>query len=111
MEQVLAGAKKEGEVRVAITVREKEGNVVAAPRLIEAFQKKYPFVKVRYTRLGGSRERERIFTELATGMVNYDVATFSQTMIPNGLKAKVFRKVDWRDSVSVRPWRIRTVGG
>ena len=42
MDQIVAGAKKEGEVRVAITVREKEGNIVAAPRLIEAFEKKIP---------------------------------------------------------------------
>jgi iron(III) transport system substrate-binding protein len=96
MEQVIAGAKKEGEVRIAITVRPKEGNIVAAPRLIEAFEKKYPFVKVRYTRVGGTRERERIFTELASGMVNYDVATLSQTAIPDGLRAKIFRKVDWK---------------
>lgn len=96
MEQVIAGAKKEGQVRIAITVREKEGNIVAAPRLIEAFQKKYPFVKVNYTRIGGSRERERVFTELASGMVNYDVATLSQTSIPNGLRAKIFHKVDWK---------------
>ncbi len=96
MEQVIAGAKKEGAVRIAITVREKEGNIVAAPRLVDAFQKKYPFVKVNYTRIGGSRERERVFTELATGMVNYDVATLSQTSIPNGLRAKIFHKVDWK---------------
>ncbi|HEX9741248.1 MAG TPA: PotD/PotF family extracellular solute-binding protein [Nitrospiraceae bacterium] len=96
MEQIVEGAKKEGEVRITITVRTKEGNIVAAPRLIEAFQKRYPFVKVHHTRVGGSREREKIFTELVSGMVSYDVATLGLTSVPDGIRADIFHKVDWK---------------
>lgn len=102
MEEVIAGAKKEGQVRVGITVRKKEGKAIAAPRLIEAFEKRYPFVKVHYRRIGGSRERERVFTELAGGMVNFDVATLSQTSVADGMKAKIFRKVGWK-GLGLRP--------
>jgi spermidine/putrescine-binding protein len=109
MEEIIAGAKKEGEVRIAITVRKKEGDIVAAPRLIEAFQKKYPFVKVHHNRIGGSRERQRLFTELVSGMVSYDVATLGQDAVPDGIKAGIFRKVDWK-GLGVSPERYHPEG-
>jgi len=77
MDQIVAGAKKEGEVRVSISVRKKRRGLIMGTRLIEAFQKKYPFIKVKYKRIGGSRQRERVFSELVGGMISYDVATLS----------------------------------
>lgn len=101
MEEVISGAKKEGRVRVGITLRRREGGKPAATRLIEAFQKRYPYIKVDYHRIGGSRERERVFSEMAGGMVDYDVATLSQTHVLNGIKADIFRLVKW-EALGVR---------
>ncbi len=42
LDDVIAGAKKEGKVRVGITVRKKRGKMIKAPRLIAAFQKDIP---------------------------------------------------------------------
>lgn len=109
MEEIIAGAKKEGQVSIAITVRKKEGDIVAAPRLVEAFQKKYPFVKVHHNRIGGSRERQRLFTEMVSGMVSYDVATLGQDAVPDGIKAGIFRKVDWK-GLGVSPERYHPEG-
>lgn len=102
MKEVVEAAKAEGQVRIGITLRQKEGGKPAASRLVEAFRKRYPFVKVDYHRIGGSRERERVFSEMAGGMVDYDVATLSQTHVLNGVKADIFRIVKW-EALGVRP--------
>src|SRR5262247_4951354 len=67
LEKVVAGAKKEGKVKVGITVRWMEGGKPGAKRMVELFQSRYPFLKVDYERVGGSRERERVLSELAAG--------------------------------------------
>ncbi len=48
MDQIIAGAKKEGEVRVSISVRKKSLMIIMGTRLIEAFHKIYPFIHVKY---------------------------------------------------------------
>jgi iron(III) transport system substrate-binding protein len=96
LEKVLEGAKKEGKVRVGVTVRWEEGGKPAAKKMVETFQGRYPFVKVSYERVGGSRERERVLSELAAGRVSYDVTVLSETQVPTALRAKVVEMVDWR---------------
>ena len=46
--------------------------------------------------MGGSRERERVLTELAAGRVSYDVTVLSETQVPTALQANVTEKVDWK---------------
>ncbi|MGH7770448.1 MAG: hypothetical protein ACREQP_23595, partial [Candidatus Binatia bacterium] len=46
LERVAEGARKEGKVKVGITVRWQEGGKPAAKRMVEVFQTRYPFVKV-----------------------------------------------------------------
>src|SRR5215813_14311802 len=96
LEKVVEGAKQVGKVKVGITVRWMEGGKPGAKRMVELFQSRYPFVKVDYERVGGSRERERVLTELAAGQISYDVTVLSETQVPVAAKANVIEKIDWR---------------
>jgi len=82
-------------VRVGVTLRQKVQGKVAGQKYLDAFAKKYPFLKVNFKRIGGARERNRIISEMAGGVVNFDVATASETMIPTIVDAKLVRIVDW----------------
>jgi iron(III) transport system substrate-binding protein len=95
LDQYIEGAKKEGSVRVGITIRTKVQGKVAGQKYLDAFEKRYPFVKVKFKRIGGARERNRIISEMAGGVVNFDVATVSETMIPTIVDAKLVQVVDW----------------
>ena len=64
--------------------------------MVEGFQSRYPFVKVDYKRVGGSRVRERILSEIAAGKVSYDVTVISSTQVPTVLRANIAEMVDWR---------------
>src|ERR1044072_10085 len=103
IDKIAEGAKKEGKVKVGITVRWQEGGKPGAKRMVEVFQSRYPSVKVDYERVGGSRgrvggagERERVLTELAAGQISYDVTVLSETQVPVAAKANVIEKIDWR---------------
>ena len=109
LDRVVEGAKKEGKVRVGITVRWQEGGKPGAKKMVELFQSRYPFVKVDYERVGGSRERERVLSELAAGKVSYDVTVLSETQVPIAVKANVIEKVDWR-SLGVVPRHVHDDG-
>ena len=109
MEKVVEGAKKEGKVRLGLTVRWQEGGKPGAKKMVELFQSRYPFVKVDYERVGGSRERERVLSELAAGQVSYDVTVLSETQVPIAVKANVIEKIDWR-SLGVVPQHVHDDG-
>lgn len=64
-------AKKEGEVVWYGTLT--GGSIVG--RIIGAFESKYPFIKVKYLRLGGAGLIERIRSEARSGKYLWDVAT------------------------------------
>ena len=65
------GAKKEGEVVWYGTLT--GGSIVG--RIIGAFESKYPFIKVKYLRLGGAGLIERIRSEARSGKYLWDVVT------------------------------------
>lgn len=109
LEKIVAGAKREGKVRVGVTVRWEEGGKPGAKRMVEIFQSRYPFIKVHYERVGGSRERERILSELAAGKVSYDVTVLSETQVPTALRANVVEMVDWR-SLGIHPQHVHPDG-
>ncbi|MGB7951402.1 MAG: extracellular solute-binding protein [Candidatus Binatia bacterium] len=109
LDKIVEGAKKEGKVKVGITVRWEEGGRPGAKRLVEVFQSRYPFIKVEYERVGGSRERERVLTELAAGKVSYDVTVISETQVPTALQANVAEKVDWK-ALGVLPQHVHPDG-
>ncbi|MGE5305489.1 MAG: ABC transporter substrate-binding protein [Alphaproteobacteria bacterium] len=66
-------------------------NVNAVQRLIDAFEKRYPFLKVEPSRYGHVQVRTRIFTEAAAGSHRFDIASIPsidlQTIKKKGLLA------------------------
>lgn len=96
LQKIIDGAKKEAKVKIGLTVRWEETGKPAAKKIVETFQSRYPFIKVEYERVGGSRERERVLTEMAAGQVPYDVTVLSATQVPVAKKANLLEPVDWR---------------
>ena len=68
---VIENAKKEGEVIWYGTLT--GGSIVG--RIIGTFENKYPFIKVKYLRLGGAGLIERIRSEARSGKYLWDVVT------------------------------------
>ncbi|MFC1815891.1 ABC transporter substrate-binding protein, partial [Thermodesulfobacteriota bacterium] len=66
-EQIVKLASKEGEVRIAASLKSKEVKIV-----LGGFYKKYPQIKVEYYRITGINAGEKIFTEVLGGHVEYD---------------------------------------
>ncbi len=109
LEQVIAGAKKEGRAKVGLTMRWEEGGHPSGKKVVETFQARYPFVKIEYERVGGSREREAVLAELVAGRVGYDVAALSGTQVPTAIQANVIERVDWK-SLGVAPGQMHPDG-
>lgn len=95
LDPVIGAAKKEGSVRIGVTLRKMSHGKPAGEKYLEAFQKRYPFLKVEFKRIGGGTERERVLSEMTAGMVNFDVATVSETMVNTVLDAKLARIEKW----------------
>lgn len=68
LEEVTQKAKKEGKVRFGFSASEKD----MAP-MMQAFQKKYPFIKLEYNRFRGIEEAEKAMNEFLAGVVNIDL--------------------------------------
>ena len=83
-------------------MRWQEAGKPSGQKIVETFQARYPFVKVEYERVGGSRERERVLTELAAGKVPYDVTVLAARNCRYCNKANLAEPVDWR-SLGVHP--------
>lgn len=69
--QLIESAKKEGEVVWYGTLT--GGSIVS--RLLSTFENKYPFIKVKYLRLGGAGFLERVRTEARAGRFLWDIVT------------------------------------
>lgn len=92
----IEAAKKEGAVKLGITIRETNFGQPSGKKYVEAFKRRYPFLDVEFKRIGGSRERERVLAEMTAGMINYDVATVSTTMVDTLKEAKLPWLMDWQ---------------
>ena len=69
LQQVIEGAKKEGQVRVYWSMRKETTKAIT-----DAFRGKYPFIgKVEHTRFSGLEESERVLAELRAGRIEMDV--------------------------------------
>ncbi len=66
-EEVVKLALKEGKVRIAGSLEGEEVDMV-----LGGFYKKYPQIKVEYTRIRGINEYEKILTEAIGGLIEYD---------------------------------------
>lgn len=78
------GAKREGVVYYygSTTVNDNQG-------LVNGFNSHYPFVEVRYTRLGGASIANKVINEYRGGVFNADVITMRGTFIPELVSKKV----------------------
>ena len=95
LDPYIEAAKKEGSVTLGITLREKSHGKPTGELYLGAFKKRYPFLKVNFKRVGGARERERVLTEMTSGVSEFDVAAISETMIPTIVAAKLVRVMEW----------------
>jgi len=93
---IIAAAKKEGSVTLGITILEKSHGKPTGALYLAAFQKRYPFLKVNFKRIGGARERERVIVEMSSGIFDYDVATAGEPMIPEIMNLKLPRIIEWQ---------------
>ena len=105
LQKLIEGAKKEAKLKIGLTMRWQEAGKPSGQKIVETFQARYPFVKIDYERVGGSRERERVLTELAAGKVPYDVTVLSGTQLDIVNKANLAEPVDWR-AIGVHPRHV-----
>ncbi len=103
--KLIQGARAEGKVIWGDGLKPEE----AAP-IIEAFQKKYPFLKVEHTRIHGTDSRERLFREMMAGIVRFDVFDIGGEEIPDFQKAALLAKYDWSKAFDLRPEQIEPDG-
>jgi iron(III) transport system substrate-binding protein len=71
------GAKKEGVVHYHGAT-----NLNDMQDLLRGFRKQYPFIDVRYTRLGGPSVVNKVITEYRAGVFNTDAISMRGTLIP-----------------------------
>jgi len=81
------GAKKEG-----VAYYYGSANLNDTQELLKGFTKNYPFVDVRYTRLGGPSVITRVTTEYRAGVFNVDVISVRGTLIPELISNKAIAK-------------------
>ena len=84
---LVEGAKKEGVVYYYGAT-----NLSDIQDLIRGFSKNYPFVDVRYTRLGGPSVVNKVITEYRAGVFNVDVVSMRGTFIPELAGKKIIAR-------------------
>ncbi len=99
--KLIEGAKTEGKVVWQDTLKNEE-----AKPIVEAFQKKYPFLKVEHTRTHGTESRERILREMLAGTVKVDVLDVGGEQIAEFKKGRLLEKYDWTKAFDVRPEQL-----
>ena len=81
------GAKKEG-----VTYYYGSSNSSDIQELLKGFNKNYPFLEVRYTRLGGPSVVSKVTTEYRAGVFNADVISVRGTLVPELISNKAIAK-------------------
>jgi iron(III) transport system substrate-binding protein len=82
---ILEGAKKEGQVVFYASME-----AVSAQKIVAAFEKKYPFIKVDATRIGSERMATRLVAEAQARKVRADVVQQSGFDFYGGLQKGLF---------------------
>lgn len=62
--------------------------------IIRGFNKQYPFVEVRFTRLGGASVANKVMTEYRANVHNVDVVSLRGTFVPELAERKIIIKYD-----------------
>jgi iron(III) transport system substrate-binding protein len=81
------GARKEGVVQYFGS-----GGASDIQELVKGFNKNYPFIDVRYTRLGGPSVVSKVTTEYRGGVFNVDLISVRGTLIPELMSSKVIAR-------------------
>jgi len=91
LSDVVSLAKKEGKVRIGLGFSDKK----SLASVLRGFSKKFPGINVEYSTVN-SRNREKIFTEVLAGRVEYDVVDVSIGVQNRWRKAKILSgPFDW----------------
>ncbi len=101
LNKLIAGAKAEGKVIWHDGLKPEE-----AKPMVEAFQKKYPFIKVEHTRIHATESRERLLREMMAGIIKIDVFDIGGEQTPEYKKAGLLAKYDWTKAFDVRPEQL-----
>jgi iron(III) transport system substrate-binding protein len=103
-EEILAGAKREGKLTFATAHEE-----TTVPHLVDAFKKKYPFVKeVHFRAVTGIPAGQRELFELAAGKSNVDAFTPHSVFWSEYFKQDLFAKYNLRELAKARQLQIPT---
>ena len=110
-EEIIAGAKREGSVKVFPGVDEK-----AAPPLVEAFKKKYPFIETKWGMVSGIPAIQRQIFEMAAGKAELDVFHAHTGFRNDYIKNNLYKKYDFKAMIEdgqlkVPPRAIDEAGG
>jgi ABC-type Fe3+ transport system substrate-binding protein len=106
LDSIVEGAKKEGALRLGLSLRWQIAGRPQGKKLVDSFQQRYPFIKkITYDRVGGTRERQKVLTEISAGQISYDVTVFSDSQVPSSLQTNVVEMVDWK-SLGIKPSQI-----
>jgi len=92
LEEVIAGAKKEGAILWYDSLPREQGE-----RILKEFQKDYPFVsKLEYLEVPGAQKAARVTQELRAGGPTADVLIDLPSSIQNYIDAGFAVKIDWK---------------
>ena len=86
-DQIIAGAKKEGEVSLYLST-----NLTDANGMMQRFKQKYPFVNVGLFRADNEKLLNRILTEASAGKFNADVVLISSFEVRVLMQKKLLQK-------------------
>ncbi|HSQ12324.1 MAG TPA: extracellular solute-binding protein, partial [Candidatus Deferrimicrobium sp.] len=98
MAQIVEGAKAEKELLTYATTQAPVMN-----RLVQGFNKKYPFIKVEYYRAGAEKIAQRFDTEAAAGRHVVDVVNLSGSEMYWTAKKGHFAVYDSPERKAIRP--------
>lgn len=101
LDKLVAGAREEGRVVWRSGLKPEE-----ATPIIDAFQNKYPFLKVDHARISGTESRERMFREMSAGIASVDVFDLGGEQVPTFKKMGMLEKYDWTRAFDVRPEQL-----
>ncbi len=93
-EQILEGAKKEGNLKVNPGYDDS-----AIPTLVKAFQKKYPFIQTNFGIVTGIEANQRQLFEMTAGTSTVDAFSPSTSFLDDYFKKNLLKRYDFRKMV------------
>ena len=98
LKALLEGAKKEGVIHHYGSINTPDND-----ELTRGFAKQYPFIEVRYTRLGAEQVVNRAVTEYRSGVPSADVISLRGTFMPELLDKKIIARYKSPMAAFLRP--------